>query len=85
MKWYRLAAEQGLAFAQKNLGLMYAMGQGVPQDYKAAYAWFSVAAANGDEDAAKDRDVVAKELATTQLEQGQALANEYFEKYQPKP
>ena len=29
MRWYRLAADQGLADAQHNLGLMYANGEGV--------------------------------------------------------
>ena len=33
VKWYRMAAEQGIASAQYNLGVMYANGQGVPQDY----------------------------------------------------
>ena len=32
-RWYRLAADQGDADAQFNLGAMYAEGQGVPQDY----------------------------------------------------
>jgi len=29
-KWYRLAAEQGYAPAQANLGVMYRNGEGVP-------------------------------------------------------
>jgi uncharacterized protein len=29
LKWYRLAADQGLASAQHNLGFMYANGWGV--------------------------------------------------------
>jgi TPR repeat protein len=29
LKWYRLAAEQGYATAQNNLGVMYVMGKGV--------------------------------------------------------
>ena len=29
VKWYRLAAEQGNAAAQSNLGVMYARGKGV--------------------------------------------------------
>ena len=33
IKWYRLAAEQGYASAQYNLGVMYDNGDGVPQDY----------------------------------------------------
>ena len=36
VKWYRLAAEQGDAYAQSNLGVTYEKGQGVPQDHKEA-------------------------------------------------
>jgi TPR repeat protein len=43
----RPLAEQGLAQAQLNLGLMYAKGQGVPQDYAAAVGWFRKAAEQG--------------------------------------
>ena len=32
VKWYRLAAEQGLAMAQFNLGITYASGRGVIED-----------------------------------------------------
>jgi len=32
VKWYTLAAEQGDAGGQTNLGVMYRKGQGVPQD-----------------------------------------------------
>ena len=32
LKWYHPAAEQGQTLAQCNLGVMYAYGQGVPQD-----------------------------------------------------
>jgi len=34
--------------AQGNLGLMYAKGQGVPQDYKEAFKWYRKAAQQGD-------------------------------------
>ena len=44
-KWYRLAAAQGNAEAQFNLGIMYANGHGVPQDYVQAHKWFNLAAA----------------------------------------
>ena len=40
-------AEQGDAFGQYYLGLMYDIGQGVPQDYKAAVKWYSLAAEQG--------------------------------------
>ncbi len=31
-RWFRKAAEQGNGFAQNNLGVMYAQGQGVAKD-----------------------------------------------------
>ena len=43
IKWYRLAAEQGFAMAQNNLGLMYALGQDVPQNYVFAHMWLNIA------------------------------------------
>ena len=48
VKWYRLAAEQGDATAQYNLGIMYDNGQGVPQDYKEAIKWYRLAAEQGN-------------------------------------
>jgi TPR repeat protein len=46
-KWIRLAADQGLAVAQTNLGLMYIKGQGVPQDHREAFKLFELAAEQG--------------------------------------
>ena len=51
LKWYRLAAAQGDAEAQLNLGVMYAHGHGVPQDYAEALKWFRLAAAQGHAEA----------------------------------
>ena len=50
-KWYRLAAEQGDADAQFNLGLMYDDGKGVPQDDVEAVKWYRLAAEQDDADA----------------------------------
>ena len=47
LKWFKLAAKQGDARAQCNLGTMYSRGQGVPQDDKAALKWFRLAAEQG--------------------------------------
>ena len=41
--WQPLA-EQGVAKAQSNLGLMYYRGEGVPQDYAIAVRWYRLAA-----------------------------------------
>jgi TPR repeat protein len=40
-------ANQGNAYAQSNLGLMYAKGEGVVQDYAAAVPWYRKAADQG--------------------------------------
>lgn len=45
-------AEQGNVEAQKLLGYMYEIGQGVPQEYFYAAAWYGKAADSGDPDAA---------------------------------
>ena len=43
----RLAAEEGDASAQFNLGVMYANGEGVPQDYAEAVRWYRLATDQG--------------------------------------
>ncbi|MCZ6589376.1 MAG: tetratricopeptide repeat protein [Alphaproteobacteria bacterium] len=48
---YRLAAEQGYAPAQYQLGLMYDTGHGLPQDYTKAVRWYRLAADQGHSDA----------------------------------
>ncbi len=50
-RWYRRAAEQGLAIAQYNLGLKYDIGAGVPQDGAEAARWHRRAAEQGLADA----------------------------------
>jgi uncharacterized protein len=47
LKWYRLAAEQGRASAQGNLGDMYLNGSGVLKDYAEALKWYRLAAEQG--------------------------------------
>ena len=47
----RQAAEQGDATAQFNLGVMYAKGEGVPQDDAEAVQWYRLAAEQGHAEA----------------------------------
>ena len=60
VRWYRLAAEQGHASAQFNLGLMYDKGEGVPQDDAEAVRWFRLAAEQGNAWAQKRLDAMLK-------------------------
>ena len=43
VKWYTLAAEQGVAEAQRELGVLYLNGT-IEQDYAAAFKWLNLAA-----------------------------------------
>ena len=80
VKWYTLAAEQGHADAQTNLGLMYARGRGVIEDYFYAHMWGSIAASNGNERGSNLRDAVAKEMTADQIEKAEQLAQECVRK-----
>ena len=51
VRLWRLAAEQGYALAQNNLGYAYYNGDGVKQDYAEAVRWYRLAAEQGDADA----------------------------------
>ena len=53
-------AKQGDATAQLKLGLMYAQGKGVPDDYARGYAWVSIAAAQGNARGKKGKENIAK-------------------------
>ena len=55
-EWYLKAAEQGLARAQYNLGLMYKFGTGVEQSYEKAREWYQKAAEQGLADAKEQLD-----------------------------
>ncbi|KAG0233564.1 hypothetical protein BGW42_007399 [Actinomortierella wolfii] len=45
--WFRLAAEQGDADGQVQLGVMYRDGKGVERNYTEAISWFRKAAEQG--------------------------------------
>lgn len=47
LRWYRSAADQGLAQAQNSLGFMYSLGLGVKRDAGQAAHWLECAAEQG--------------------------------------
>jgi len=77
VKWYQRAAMQGVAFAQFNLGVRYANGQGVDRDPVLAYQWFALAAQGllGKEaDTARQaRDAIRSQLTPEQVARGDEL------------
>ncbi len=80
VKWYRLAAEQGVAWAQNNLGVMYDNGEGVPEDDVYAYMWWNLAAAQGHKSSSKNKNILSKEMTSSQIEEAQRLSRECMKK-----
>lgn len=87
MKLLRPLVEQGNAYAQLYLGMMYDNGQGVLQDYKEAAKWYRLAAEQGNASAQFNLGVIyrngqgvlqnyqeAVKWARLSAEQGNALA-----------
>jgi TPR repeat protein len=73
IKWYRLAAEQGEADAEFNLGIMYFYGRGLPQDHAEAIKWFQGAAEQGHASAEFNLGVI--------YAKGQGVPQDYVQAY----
>ena len=81
---FKRAAALGVRDSQFNLGILYGRGLGVAQDLSQSWMWFSVAAQQGDADAAKKRDEVAAKMDPKALAAAQkALAQ--FKPATPSP
>lgn len=78
-KWFRRAAEMGVRDSQFNLGVLCARGLGVAQDLGQAWTWFSLAAAQGDAEAARKRDEVAGNMDAESL----AAAADQLSRFKP--
>jgi len=89
VRWYRLAADQGNASAQYNLGVMDGNGEGVLQDYVEAHMWFNLAAAQSsgeDRDRrVRNRDNAAAKMTAEQVAEAQRRAREWNEAHPREP
>ena len=84
------AADPENTAAQFNLGVKYATGQGVPQDYVQAHMWFNLAASRTPtgalrESAVQGRDFVAGRMNPTQLAEAERLASEWTAAHPREP
>ena len=77
MKWYRLAAEQGDAEAQGNLGVMYGNGTGVPKDNLLAYMWWNIAGANG-QDVEENMGILTDLMSQDEISKAQEKTTQYI-------
>jgi TPR repeat protein len=79
-KWYRRAAEFGDAEGQTALGMLSHLGQGVRKSNLEAYVWLSLAERQGNELAAKHRQLLQSSLSTVQ----RAVADRRIRDWKPK-
>ena len=77
MQQWRLAANQGDADAQTNLGVNYATGDGVPQDYGEAIRWYRRAAEQGNSYAQNNLGVMYRH--GNGVRQDHVLAHAWFD------
>jgi TPR repeat protein len=76
--WNRRAAEQGNDAGQYYLGVMYGLGRGgLREDRVTSHMWLSLAAAQGNSDAAKARDKIADFMTPAQLGEAKKRASEW--------
>jgi TPR repeat protein len=76
-KWMLRAAEQGHAMSQRNVGMAYTFGQGVPKNQVVGLMWLNLSVANGHHDAAEDRDDAAKDMTPAQVAEAKKLADSW--------
>jgi TPR repeat protein len=77
VRWYGLAAEQGHALAQYNLGGMYSSGRGVARDSVRSYMWMLLAADAGDAAASANKAIVARWLSRREIEDAEDLSRQW--------
>ena len=77
VRLYRQSAEQGNVLAQKYLGVMYVLGQGVPQDYVLAHMWWNICGSNGKKECMGNRNIVEKKMTPQQIEKAQDMARNW--------
>ena len=74
---FRTLANHNDADAQYMLGYMYALGEGVVQDYVEAHKWLNIAAAQGKDGARATRNKVARRMSREQVNRAQQLARNW--------
>jgi localization factor PodJL len=83
-KWFRKAADYGLADSQYNLGILFGRGVGMPADLPEAYKWFALAARDGDKESAAKRDDVGGRMDPKSLAAAKAAAEAWSPIEQPE-
>lgn len=75
--WLRESARRGYPLAQTSLGVLYLNGDGIPLDRAEAYAWFTLAADQGEASALEAEAALSIELSDEELTRAKELATRY--------
>ena len=59
-----------------DLGVIYAKGLGVPQDYVRAHMWFSLSAAQGEQRAVKALEIAEQRMTPAQIDEAHKLGRD---------
>ena len=77
LRWLRESARRGYPVAQTSLGVLYLNGDGVPLDRAEAYAWFTLAADQGESSALEAEAALSMELSDEELARAKELATQH--------
>jgi uncharacterized protein len=78
VRWWRFAAGKGFSPAQHSLGkILSGGGQGVRPDKVQAYMWLALSAAQGDQEAGRQGDILSKQLTRVEITNAKQLVNQW--------
>lgn len=77
LRWLRESAKRGYPLAQTSLGVLHLNGDGVPLDRVEAYAWFHLAADQGEAGALEAEAALSIDLSEEELAHAEELATRY--------
>jgi TPR repeat protein len=80
VKWYVLAAEQGNALAQYNLGRLYYLGQGVTENIVYAHMWANQSSSNGVSMGEELTELLTELMSPAEIKEARRLENECVNK-----
>jgi len=66
-----------LLIPKSTLGLFYANGKGVTQDFVLAYMWLDIASSQGKKFALKNRDILKEMMTPQQIEKAQEMVRNW--------
>jgi TPR repeat protein len=62
---------------------MYSNGEGVPEDDVLSYMWYNLAAAQGNERAQSNKDIIEQRMTREQIAEAQRMSREWLEAHPP--